>query len=133
MSNPGTIVYDSSSHTPSTIAARPELGLGWQGTYGRRTGPINIVEGGWDNSTVERLVELIEKQTHVITSVLVNQKEPVEILQVINLVSGLSRALRIVVKEREDMSSKIDSLCQQIAAIQQAAGQDHQPKSDIKF
>ena len=79
---------------------------------------------------MERLVELIEKQTHVITSVLVNQKEPVEILQVINLVSGLSRALRIVVKEREDMSSKIDSLCQQIAAIQQAAGQDHQPKSN---
>jgi hypothetical protein len=131
----GTILYDSSSQSPSTMAER-KSGR-WQGSYGKQTGPIDILNG-WDQSNVQTLAGIIERQTHRITSVLLNQKEPVEILQVINLVAGLSRALRIVVTEREHMSSKIDSLTQQMGAIQQSlsAGQDHQRgqlTSDIKF
>ena len=128
----GTILYDSSSQSPSTMAER-QSGR-WQGSYGKQTGPIDILNG-WDQSNVQTLAGIIERQTHRITSVLLNQKEPVEILQVINLVAGLSRALRIVVTEREQMSSKIDSLTQQMGAIQQelSAGQDHQLTSDIKF
>lgn len=120
----GTIVYDSSSHSPSTMAER-NLGT-WKGRYGEESPPIDIFRG-WDKSNVQTLVEIIEGQTHTITSVLLNQKEPVEILQVINLVAGLSRALKIVVNERDHMRRDIDSLTQRMNVIHSApsATQNH--------
>lgn len=124
----GTIIYDSSSHSPSTMAER-KLGT-WKGRYGKESGPIDI-SNGWDESTVQTLVEIIEEQTHTITSVLVNQKEPVEILQVINLVAGLSRALTIVVKENSKQARQIDAIKKALGLRQNHQG--GQLKSDIKF
>ena len=103
----GTIIYDRKLN-PSTMAQR-KLGT-WEGRYGKESPPIDILNGGWDKSTVHTLVEIIEGQTHTITSVLLNQKEPVEILQVINLVGGLSRALRIVVQENSKQAQEIDAI-----------------------
>ena len=132
----GTIIYDSSLLPPSTMAQRKKSRnmegeiWKWKGRYGKESGPIDILSG-WDESTVQRLVEIIEEQTHTITSVLLNQKEPVEILQVINLVGGLSRALRIVVQENSKQAQEIASI-----KIALGVGQNHQRgqlKSDIKF
>jgi len=123
----GTIIYDSSLHSPSTMAQR-KLGT-WEGRYGKESPPIDILNGGWDKSTVHTLVEIIEGQTHTITSVLLNQKEPVEILQVINLVGGLSRALRIVVQENSKQAQEIDAIKRTLGV-----GQNHQGgESAIKF
>ena len=91
--------------------------------------PLMFTSTGGGNSDAKNLVRIIKDQTTRITHVLLHQKEPVEILQVINLIAALNKALQIVVTEIDAIKASAVG-----ASDHSGGGQlKRDIKSEIKF